>query len=415
MSEVLGQGIEFENAYSTGPSSSMSYIGMLSSKYAIFPDEKDTICKPNINRNRTLLYEIMKNNGFKTCVIANTIFHRYYGYDKGVDLLIDRRKKSGRNKLKDIMFLKGKSIFKVGKRVPYFSAKEVTEIVKDIAKKQMYNKIFIHINYLDTHTPPNISNEYILRNFSKEEILSAKLGIEEISLIREVMDKAEENGKELQRVKNKLATYSQIYYYEALYAAENINRMLNYLKKTGELKDTILIFNSDHGEYLWPEGKLLGHGLPIKNKEDVLNVFYDNLIHVPLILWGIGQKKIDKMVSLVDLPPTILEMIGIEKPTEWYGDSLFSEKEKPVVSEDVRHGYSCYSIRTNEWVFAYNEETKQEYLYKRSPEEKQDLSSEKPEVVKQMHELLENHKNKKKECWREYLKKDLKNVLKKGK
>ena len=80
------------------------------------------------------------------------------------------------------------------------------------------------------------------------------------------------------------------------------------------MEDTIIIFHSDHGEYISPEGKLLGHGLPIKHKEEAINVFYDSLIHVPLTLWGLGEKKVDKVVSLVDLSPTILEIIGLEKP-----------------------------------------------------------------------------------------------------
>ena len=36
---VLGKGINFTKAYSTGPCSSMSYIGYLSSKFATYPDE----------------------------------------------------------------------------------------------------------------------------------------------------------------------------------------------------------------------------------------------------------------------------------------------------------------------------------------------------------------------------------------
>ena len=39
------------------------------------------------------------------------------------------------------------------------------------------------------------------------------------------------------------------------------------------------------------------------------------------------------------------------------------EKEKPVISEDVRHGYKCYAVRTKDWVFAYNSDINQEYLF----------------------------------------------------
>ena len=93
MDEILGQGIDFENAYSTGPSTSMSYIGLLCSKFPTFPDEINTIAKLGVDRKRTLLYEILKNSGFSTYVISNCLFNRYYGYDKGIDLMIDKNSK----------------------------------------------------------------------------------------------------------------------------------------------------------------------------------------------------------------------------------------------------------------------------------------------------------------------------------
>lgn len=433
MNQFLGSGIDFQNAFSTGPSSSMSYIGLLCSKCPTFPDEKDSILQHNKkNRKRTLLYEILKNNGFRTYVIANCMIHRYCGYDKGIDVLIDHTESPKRNMIKEVMSSKKMPVFlqkrikslkvivsgmKKENRIPYFDARKVTEMVRDILDKNNHsnsNNMFMHINYLDTHTPPNMSNEYIRRDFSKKEIFKSKFGIKEITSIRKVLDKVENNDKELQEVKDRMNAYQKMYYSETLYIAEHINNLLKYCDKTGKLEDAIFILTSDHGEYLWPEGKLLGHGQPIQDKEDALNVFYDNLVHVPLVIWGLGEKKVDKMVSLVDLSPTILEMIGVEKPAEWYGDSLFSDKQKPVISEDVRHGYTCYCVRTSEWVFAYNEDTKQEYLFKRSPEEKMDVSGERPEIVKQMYELLENHKNHKNECCREYLRKDIKLILNKG-
>ncbi len=173
----------------------------------------------------------------------------------------------------------------------------------------------MHINYMDTHSPANLSNNYIKKNISKNEMHNNKLGIEEISAMREAIDKY---GLENQEVNNKLNTYQNLYYNEVLYVADHITNLLKYFEKIGKLKDTIFIMHSDHGEFLWPEGKLLGHGLPIKNKEEAINVFFDNLIHVPLTFWGLGQKKADKVVSLVDLSPTILGILGIEKPAEWY-------------------------------------------------------------------------------------------------
>ena len=155
----------------------------------------------------------------------------------------------------------------------------------------------------------------------------------------------------------------------------------------------------------------MSHLSYVRNKKETLNVFYENLVHVPLTIWGLGEGEIEKVVSLVDLSPTILEILGIEKPVEWYGDNIFSEGEKPVIIEDVRNGNLCYCVRTNDWAFAYNDNTKQEYLFKTSPQDKKDLTSQNKELVKEMHNLIYIHKQKIEFSWREYLNKDIKNIL----
>ena len=423
--EVLGKGINFTKAYSTGPCSSMSYIGYLSSKFATYPDEKYFITKPKLKRKRTLLFEVLKKNGYKTYVIANNPFHNKFGYDQGIDVMITKANYSSKNKVisnlskyKSLLFLNRilklfYSIIglkaKAENKMPYFDSKKITEIVKNIVGKETDNNIFMQINYMDTHTPINLSNEYIRKNFTENEIINNKLGYREILEIRDVIDN--NNDEEMSDINERLSNYEKLYYYETVYAADNINYLLKYFKELGRLKDTVFILHSDHGEYIQPEGKLLGHGHPVRSKKETLNVFYENLVHVPLTIWGLGEGEIEKVVSLVDLPPTILEILGIKKPTEWYGDNIFSEYEKPVIIEDIRYGDICYCVRTNDWAFAYNENTKQEYLFKTSPQDKKDVSSQNKELVKEMHKLINIHKKKIEISWREYLNKDINNIL----
>jgi arylsulfatase A-like enzyme len=86
-----------------------------------------------------------------------------------------------------------------------------------------------------------------------------------------------------------------------------VGRMLDALEATGQSRDTIVIFHSDHGE-------LLGdHGVYIKDQ-----FFYDSSIRVPLIWRWPGQipagQRSDELVELVDLAPTLIEAAGL--PTE---------------------------------------------------------------------------------------------------
>ena len=83
------------------------------------------------------------------------------------------------------------------------------------------------------------------------------------------------------------------------------------LKETGELENTIIIISGDHGAPGFPHGKVN---------------LYDFGTRVPLaIRFGKNIKAgttIDRLTSLIDIAPTILEAAGISSPEEMTGKSL---------------------------------------------------------------------------------------------
>lgn len=94
-----------------------------------------------------------------------------------------------------------------------------------------------------------------------------------------------------------------------------LGRMLEVLEETGQADNTIVIFMSDHGEMLGD------HGIYLKGP-----YFYDCLTRVPLMIRWPGKfkggTKVESMVELVDLAPTLLEAAGIEVPSAMQGRSL---------------------------------------------------------------------------------------------
>jgi arylsulfatase A-like enzyme len=92
-------------------------------------------------------------------------------------------------------------------------------------------------------------------------------------------------------------------------------RIVDALKETNQLENTIIIFTSDHGE-------LLGdHGLIYKGCR-----FFEALVHVPLII-SLPSRfqqclRSQALVELVDLPPTLLEAAGLPVPKFMQGKSL---------------------------------------------------------------------------------------------
>ena len=96
---------------------------------------------------------------------------------------------------------------------------------------------------------------------------------------------------------------------------DQVGRVLDALRESGQADNTLVIFTSDHGEMLGD------HGLIQKGCR-----FYEGLVRVPLILsWpgeiGAGQRS-DALVELTDLAPTLLEAAGEAVPEWMQGRSL---------------------------------------------------------------------------------------------
>lgn len=83
--------------------------------------------------------------------------------------------------------------------------------------------------------------------------------------------------------------------------------LIEGLRASGDLEDTIVVLTADHGEHLG-EHHLLDHQYSL----------YQELIHVPLVLRAEGVVKPGRdshAVSNMDLFPTLLELAGVEAPS----------------------------------------------------------------------------------------------------
>ena len=95
---------------------------------------------------------------------------------------------------------------------------------------------------------------------------------------------------------------------------ENVGRLLETLKRTGQDSNTFVVFTSDQG-FAWGQ-----HGMKSKVAP------HDAAVAAPLIIRPVGSPKpgrvIDSPVSGVDLPPTFFAQAGIELPWKMHGHDL---------------------------------------------------------------------------------------------
>lgn len=153
--------------------------------------------------------------------------------------------------------------------------------------------------------------------------------------------------------------------------------------------EAVVVVLADHGEHFWDHG-LLGHGLSV----------YDCELRIPLIIHGgkMPQGRQEGLAEIVDVAPTLVTMTGLELPDSWQGKDLFSEVDRPGYgrsqSDSPAWNVELDTVVTRELKLIVNGKDGSQQLFDRiaDPEEKHDLSEERPEDLSAMLSLLHRHR-----------------------
>ncbi|MBM7567194.1 sulfatase-like hydrolase/transferase [Paenibacillus sacheonensis] len=153
---------------------------------------------------------------------------------------------------------------------------------------------------------------------------------------------------------------------------EALGRLNDALRSLGLAEDTVILFTSDHGCHF-----------KTRNAEYKRSC-HDSSIRVPTALIGPGFSgggRLKRLVSLVDLPPTLLDAASIPVPDEMEGRSLLRELRGEADDEpnDVfvqisetqvgralrtpRWKYSVSAPGKNGWDEAASDTYREEFLY----------------------------------------------------
>lgn len=173
---------------------------------------------------------------------------------------------------------------------------------------------------------------------------------------------------------------------------DHLGTIIDTLEQRGTLKDTVLIYTSDHGEMHGDHGLFLKRAL------------YEGAARVPIILAGAGLpegKVIDTPVSDVDLTATLLDLGGVPRPAGMRGRSLLplitgdSNAAPPHVYCECHTEGNCtgsFMIRKGNWKYLYFSFYGNNQLFnlRNDPGEMNNMAG-KPEtfsIEKELHEAL---------------------------
>ncbi len=398
LDSLAEKGVCFKNAFSTGPGSSVSFIGIFTSTYPL-----DYGGYSYVDRPRVLFPEALHEAGYTTIgVHSSPYLADYFGYNKGWDkfLYLNYFKKNAaaaspispglRRETAKAKVLKKTSeshrwlkeripllatIFKATERTllfirkiiknsidfrpAFFTAEQINEETEKILDDVPQEPLFLWVHYLDAHIPYGLFGR-------KGRGLARKFKYY-------ICDWAGFLFGDFPPLLKLFVPFLKSTYDDSLsYVDENIKNIFESLERRGILKDdTIVVIASDHGEVFLEHGK---YGHP--------QALYNVNVKVPLIFYsrkGLEAKTVEAPVSLIDVAPTILDLAGAKRPDSFKGENVFngerdvivqaSESEGDLTSHAftgiamVRGGYKFVLYKKEKFLFPADDNEETENLY----------------------------------------------------
>jgi arylsulfatase A-like enzyme len=214
--------------------------------------------------------------------------------------------------------------------LPFLSADKVNESVHAWEDEiRNAEKFFLWVHYFDPHSPYTPHEPWI-REYADQAGTT--------KLLDQQWNSPTDWGGEMKRLHKDVAAadhYLALYDSEINYVDAHLGKLLERLNLDG---NTLILITSDHGEEFQEHGQE-GHG---KN-------LYQETVRVPLVVKLPGHLKgtiPDRHINLVNVMPTILDMVDISPPAEIMGTSCWREQsllmwlKGKVTGSDRDYSYS---------------------------------------------------------------------------
>jgi arylsulfatase A-like enzyme len=370
--KIAKDGMVFENAFAQSNCTHLSVGSILTSQFPLDVKEAKLGYYPQ-KEGVTTLMEKLAAGGYKTGLFAlNPLIHWDYKYDAGCD--------------------------------SYFAPKTggdtgLSDFALNWMRDYRRNRFFAYIHFMTVHSPyappshysaPFLPNDYLPADPDVRD------GMQERPLV--VLEKMKQGYKDREK---------DIEYLKGLYDGDItwmdalIGSFVGQLKQMDLYDNTVLIIIADHGEAFLEHGELM-HGRQL----------YDEAIRVPLIVklpssFERKAERVDSLVRLVDVYPTILDLAELPIPAGIQGKSLLSsgsDGDRLVYAEgsvdfpDV----GMATAVTRDWKYIKNTRNRGDELYNLAadPKEHHNLIAARPdkavELQQQMQDMLRHRKTLKK-------------------
>jgi arylsulfatase len=281
------RGLVFDNAYSNGADTRAGIPALLASAT---PNELRGHMTMVNGRPSTTIAELLKRRSYRTGAFqANITMMKSLGYARGFDRY------------------KVFQTFHGGQRVKT-AAPALHDKALDWLRRGLRFPFLTFVQTMDVHNPYDAPPPFRDRYYK---------GPTE----RPLPDVSRLSKQAANKILAAYATLEPDRYDECVaYADDQINDFLTELDDLDLLSETVVIITADHGESLG-SGSAFPHGVSLE----------EEIVRIPLIIllpWAPQHRRLDDIVSLVDLSPTIADLVGLAPPRDWVGRSIFRPRTR---------------------------------------------------------------------------------------
>jgi arylsulfatase A-like enzyme len=351
MDRLAATGIRFVNGISTSPWTLPSIATMMTGLYpsvhgAVHPSNVMACmvgarCQPAsvLDDQRVTLAEVLQRHGLATTafVPGRGYVSRPFGFAQGFDTFVEE----------------------------HVEARFIVEAFDDWLAQQQPQRFFAYLHMIEVHAPYTGPNPARYQSDDRDPMRRARAQAlaEEVQRYRSFAFDRDYSGpvdgsieaikrlaprrgahvepRDLEQV---IARYDQ----GIAYVDYWIGELMRVLDARGVSGQTIVFLTADHGDELHDHGGF-DHGA----------TFYDEMMRVPFILRvpGLGAGRVvEDQVGLIDVLPTLMELLGVDEPFPTQGRSLRPLLSGGTLPERTLFGEAATipglrALRTNQWKY----------------------------------------------------------------
>jgi arylsulfatase A-like enzyme len=205
------------------------------------------------------------------------------------------------------------------------------------------------------------------------------------------------------RTPEQRALIHELYQRNVGFVDYNLGILIDWMRIYGMLKNTLIVVASDHGEEFWEHhGYEHGHSFHREVSNVVLVIRPPDAAELSRNKSGFrgqSEKSIHasttRIVSLVDVFPTIMWLMDVEPPAISQGNNLFQlpSRIRTLFGENVLYGHDQHAVYSPHWTMISSPANEPALLYDagNDPDEERNMASRFPDMLTQLDERYERH------------------------